>query len=55
MLEQLEAEHTRPADEVVYVAETAATHENEAAPDGSRSLKAAAAFSISAALAACGG
>lgn len=55
MLEQLEAERARPADEVVYVAETAATGEHKAIQDGSRPLKVAAAFSMAAALAACGG
>ena len=55
MLEQLEAERARPADEVVYVAETAATGEHRAIQDGSRPLKVAAAFSLAAALAACGG
>ncbi|SEF27989.1 DUF1800 domain-containing protein [Variovorax sp. NFACC27] len=55
MLEQLEAERARPADEVVYVAETAATGEHRAIQDGSRPLKVAAAFSMAAALAACGG
>lgn len=55
MVEQLEAGRARPADEVVYVAETAAIAEDKSTPDGSRSLKAAAAFSIAAALAACGG
>jgi uncharacterized protein (DUF1800 family) len=59
MVEQLEAGRARPADEVVYVAETAAISEDKSedksTPDGSRSLKAAAAFSIAAALAACGG
>ncbi|WP_395316014.1 DUF1800 family protein [Variovorax sp. UC74_104] len=55
MLEQLEAERARPADELVYVAETAAAGEQKATPDGSRPLKVAAAFSMAAALAACGG
>lgn len=55
MLEQLEAERARPADEVVYVAETAATGEHRAIQDDSRPLKVAAAFSMAAALAACGG
>ncbi|RTQ36786.1 DUF1800 domain-containing protein [Variovorax gossypii] len=55
MLEQLEAERARPADEVVYVAETAATGEHRAIQDGSWPLKVAAAFSMAAALAACGG
>ncbi|WP_432731766.1 DUF1800 domain-containing protein [Variovorax sp. W6] len=54
MLEQLEAGRARPADELAYVAETAAV-EDKAMPDGSRPLKAAAVFSIAAALAACGG
>lgn len=55
MLEQLEAVRARPADEVVYVAETAATGGHRAIQDGSRPLKVAAAFSMAAALAACGG
>lgn len=55
MLEQLEAGPATPADEVVYVAQTANAREDAAAPHGSRPLKAAAAFSIASALAACGG
>ena len=51
MLEQLEAGPATPADEVVYVAQTANAREDAAAPHGSRPLKAAAAFSIASALA----